>query len=70
MLVPRFSSFIGTPQNAVAELRYLRALHVPIAGVVLGEEPDGLGGRRPQDYGALYVRFARAIHRYRADSCR
>jgi hypothetical protein len=53
----------GTPANAVAQVRYLRALRVPIAGVVLGEEPNGQYAS-PEDYGALYLQFSRAIHRY------
>jgi hypothetical protein len=53
----------GTPENAVSEVSYLRALGIPIAGVELGEEPNGQYAS-PEDYGALYIQFARAIHRY------
>ncbi|WP_293907354.1 discoidin domain-containing protein [Phenylobacterium sp.] len=49
------------PENAAAEIRYLRARHYPIARVELGEEPDGqyVDG---EDYGALYLETVDLLH--------
>ena len=49
-----------TPENAAAEISYLKARGYPIERVELGEEPDGQFVA-PEDYAALYIQFAKAI---------
>ena len=53
--------FYSTPQNAANEIRYLEGRHYPIWYIEMGEEVDGQYAL-PEDYGALYIQFANAIH--------
>ena len=52
----------GTPEDAAAEIAYLYQRHYPISWIEMGEEADGQH-MLPEDYGALYLQFAKAIHR-------
>jgi hypothetical protein len=52
----------STPEDAVAELSYLEKRGYPISYVEMGEEPDG-HYTVPEDYAALYLQFAAALHR-------
>jgi F5/8 type C domain len=56
------SLLYGTPEDAVAELAYLEKRGYPISYVEVGEEPDGKK-TMPEDYGALYLQWADALHR-------
>ncbi len=51
-----------TPENATAEIAYLKARNYPISYVEMGEESDGQYFM-PEDYGALYLQWATALHR-------
>lgn len=51
-----------TPENAAAEIAYLEKRKYPIAYVEMGEEADGQY-MLPEDYGALYLQWATALHR-------
>lgn len=50
------------PENAVAEISYIEKRGYPIAYVEMGEEPDGKH-TLPEDYAALYLQWATALHR-------
>ena len=52
----------STPEDAVAQLSYLERRGYPISYVEMGEEPDG-HYTEPEDYAALYLQFAAALHR-------
>ena len=51
----------STPDDAAAEVQYLIARGYSISYIEMGEEPDGQY-IAPEDYGALYLQFAHAIH--------
>ena len=51
-----------TPDNAVAEIAYLENRHYPISYIEMGEEADGQY-MLPEDYAALYIQWATALHR-------
>jgi hypothetical protein len=51
-----------TPEDAANEIAYLYKRHYPISWIEMGEEPDGQRVL-PEDYAALYIQFATAIHK-------
>src|ERR1700728_1331126 len=52
----------GTPDDAAAEIAYVEKRGYNLGYVELGEEPDGKHAM-PEDYAALYLQWAAAIHK-------
>ena len=52
----------GTPDDAAAQIAYIEKRGYPIAWIEMGEEPDGKHAL-PEDYAALYIQWADAIHK-------
>ena len=52
----------NTPEDAANEIRYLEKRNYPLSHIEMGEEPDG-HFTNPEDYAALYVQFAQALHK-------
>jgi hypothetical protein len=51
----------GTPDDAAAQIAYIERRGYRIGYVEMGEEPDGKHAM-PEDYAALYLQWATAIH--------
>ena len=52
----------GTPDDAAAQVAYIEKRGYPVAYIEMGEEPDGKHAL-PEDYGALYIQWAAALHK-------
>ena len=52
----------GTPDDAAAQIAYIEKRGYRIGYIEMGEEPDGKHAM-PEDYGALYLQWATAIHK-------
>ena len=55
------SMVYANPEDSAAELAYLTKRGYPISYVEMGEEPDGQF-MLPEDYAALYLQWATALH--------
>ncbi len=52
----------GTPDDSAAQISYIEKRGYPIGWIEMGEEPDGKH-MLPEDYGALFIEWAAAIHK-------
>ncbi|HUK46735.1 MAG TPA: discoidin domain-containing protein [Terriglobales bacterium] len=52
----------STPEDAAAQMTYIKKRGYPVSYIEMGEEPDGQY-MLPEDYAALYLQFATTLHR-------
>src|SRR5260370_12406508 len=52
----------STPQDAAAQMTYIKKRGYSVSYIEMGEEPDGQY-MVPEDYATLYLQFATALHR-------
>jgi hypothetical protein len=52
----------GTPEDATAQIAYIKKRGYPISYIEMGEEADG-HYMNPEDYATLYLQFAAALHK-------
>jgi hypothetical protein len=52
----------GTPDDSAAQIAYIKKRGYPIGWIEMGEEPDGKR-MLPEDYAALYIQWATALHK-------
>ena len=52
----------STPEDAAAQMTYIKKRGYPVSYIEMGEEPDGQY-MLPEDYATLYLEFATALHR-------
>jgi hypothetical protein len=60
------SLIYSTPEDAAAQITYVKKRNYPISYIEIGEEPDGKN-IPPEDYGALYLQWATALHQIDPD---
>src|SRR5271169_570284 len=56
----------STPEDAAAQMTYIKKRGYPVSYIEMGEEPDGQY-MLPEDYAALYLQFATALHQVDRD---
>jgi hypothetical protein len=56
----------STPEDAAAQMAYIKKRGYPVLYVEMGEEPDGQY-MQPEDYATLYLQFAAALHKVDAN---